>query len=58
MSIEPLLELTGASFASQVREKDVDQLKSLFHIEGELPAVDCKTVRQEYPWAIENINIE
>lgn len=58
MSVDPLLELAGASFASQVREKSVDQLKQLFQIEGELPEVDCKTVRQAYPWAIENINIE
>jgi hypothetical protein len=58
MSIDPLLELTAASLASQVRDKDEKQLKTLFHIEADLPPVDCKTVRQEYPWAIENINIE
>jgi hypothetical protein len=58
MLIEPLLELAGAGFAAQVRDKSIDQLKELFQIEGDLPVVDCKTIRETYPWAIENINIE
>jgi S-phase kinase-associated protein 1 len=58
MLIEPLLELAGAGFASQVRDKTIDELKDLFHIEGDLPPVDCKTIRETYPWAIDNITIE
>lgn len=53
MSIDPLLELAGAAFASQIREKNIDQLKELFHFEGELAPVDEKKIREENPWALE-----
>jgi hypothetical protein len=53
MSIEPLLELSGAAFASQIREKNTEQLKELFHFEGELIPVDEKKIREENPWALE-----
>jgi S-phase kinase-associated protein 1 len=53
MSIEPLLELSGAAFASQVREKNVEELKTLFQFEGELIPVDEKKIREENPWALE-----
>ncbi len=53
MNIKPLLELCGAAFASRIREKNVDQLKELFHFEGELQPVDEKQIREENPWALE-----
>mmetsp|Transcript_1486 Transcript_1486/g.1485 ORF Transcript_1486/g.1485 Transcript_1486/m.1485 type:complete len:177 (+) Transcript_1486:33-563(+) len=53
MSIGPLLELSGAAFASQVRDKESTQLKELFGFEGELVPVDEKQIREENPWALE-----
>ena len=53
MSITPLLELSAAAFASQVREKDPQQLKELFLFDGELIPVDEKAIREEHPWALE-----
>jgi hypothetical protein len=53
MSIEPLLELSGAAFAAQVRGKNQEELKTLFQFEGELVPVDEKKIREENPWALE-----
>lgn len=54
MAIEPLLHLSCATIASQVKGKTPEQIKEHFHIEREMVPVDEARIREENKWAEED----
>jgi hypothetical protein len=53
MDIPPLLALSAAKLAVDVRNKDQAGLRDLFRFDGELIDVEEAIVQQENPWAME-----
>ena len=53
LDIKPLLELTAAKIASNIKGKSVDEVRTIMGIENDITPEEMELIKKEKPWAEE-----